>query len=403
VTTKEQISFRFNTLKPFLNERACRLLAAAEVKGLGHGGIALVAAATGLSRNTIVHGLSEIEDISISGAEVDVSRDRKEGGGRKRAVDNDPTIREDLDRLVSPTTRGDPMSPLRWTCKSLRHLEEELQNIGHKISYRVIGELLKEMDYSLQGTRKTLEGTEHPDRNAQFEHINTESIRFLNECQPAISIDTKKKEIVGNFKNQGREWQPQGEPEKVSTHDFPSKELGRVAPYGVYDIWRNEGWVSVGIDHDTAEFAVESIRRWWYSMGQSAYPNAKRLLITADCGGSNGYRVKLWKVALQKFVNDTGLEVEVCHFPPGTSKWNKIEHRMFAHITQNWRGKPLVSYEVIVNLIGNTTTSKGLTVRCELDTNTYEKGKNITEDMLANVNIKPNDFHGEWNYLILPN
>lgn len=403
MTIKEQITLRFKTLAPIISERVRRLLAAAEVLSLGHGGIATVSSATGLSRNTIVRGLTELENSGDSEIQNDTVRIRKEGGGRKKAIDIDPAIRENLDTLVNPTTRGDPMSPLRWTCKSLRHLEKELVKLGHKVSYRVVGELLKEMDYSLQGARKTLEGTDHPDRNAQFEHINAESIRFFRECQPVISIDTKKKEVVGNFKNQGREWQPQGEPEKVSTHDFPSKELGRVAPYGVYDIWRNEGWVSVGIDHDTAEFAVESIRRWWQSMGQGVYPHAKKLLITADCGGSNGYRVRLWKVALQKLANDIGLQIWVCHFPPGTSKWNKIEHRLFSHITQNWRGKPLVSYEVIVNLIGNTATTKGLKVKCELDTNKYEKGKIVTDGMLANVNMQVNNFHGEWNYSISPN
>ena len=403
MTPEEQIAFRHKTLCPVISERVRRLFAAVEASLIGRGGIATVSAATGVSRTTIVRGLAELETIRGSGIEADTARCRKEGGGRKKVADGDPAIREELDRLVNPTTRGDPMSPLKWTCKSLRNLEKELEKLGHKVSYRVIGELLKEMGYSLQGSRKTLEGTGHPERNAQFEYINAESLRFFNECQPVISIDTKKKEVVGNFKNQGREWQPQGEPEKVSTHDFPSEELGRVAPYGVYDVWRNEGRVSVGIDHDTAEFAVQSIRRWWYSMGQSVYPQARRILITADCGGSNGYRLKLWKIELQKLADDTGLELWVCHFPPGTSKWNKIEHRMFSHITQNRRGKPLTSYEVIVNLIGSTVTSKGLKVRCELDTDNYEKGKIVTDAMLAQVKINPNDFHGEWNCFVTPN
>ena len=400
MTIEEQIGLRFKALEPALDERIRRLVAAAEASVLGHGGIAMVSEVTGLARNTIVRGLAELDDLEEMESP---SRVRKEGGGRKRAVTIDPAIQEDLERLVNPTTRGDPMSPLRWTCKSLRNIEEELRKLGHNISYRVVGELLKEMDYSLQGARKTIEGTDHPDRNEQFEHINAESIRFFKKSLPVISIDTKKKEIIGNFKNQGREWHPQGMPEKVSTHDFPSKEFGRVAPYGVYDIWRNEGWVSVGIDHDTAEFAVESIRRWWRIMGQCAYPNATRLLITADCGGSNGARVKLWKVELQKLADETGLQIWVCHFPPGTSKWNKIEHQLFSHITQNWRGKPLVSYEVIVNLIANTTTSKGLTIKCELDTTKYTKGQIVSKDELSSINISPADFHGDWNYVISPN
>jgi hypothetical protein len=311
-------------------------------------------------------------------------------------------LKNDLERLIDPVTRGDPESPLRWTCKSTRQLAEALKNQGHQTSHRMVAEMLGELGYSLQGNRKTLEGEAHADRNQQFEYLHQQVTQFQDKGQPVISVDTKKKELVGRFKNNGQEWQPQGEPEPVETYDFPSAAQGKVAPYGVYDPTRNEGWVNVGTDHDTAAFAVESIRRWWQTMGCQAYPNARQLLITADSGRSNGARVRLWKVALQAFANETGLEITVGHFPPGTSKWNKIEHRLFSAISQNWRGRPLVSHEVVVNLIAATTNSKGLKVRSALDTNHYPKGIKISDEELAAINLHRAAFHGEWNYSILP-
>jgi hypothetical protein len=308
----------------------------------------------------------------------------------------------DLERLVEPVTRGDPESPLRWTCKSLRKLAAELNGMGHRTSQHLVAQLLHDLGYSLQANRKTLEGASHPDRDAQFGHINDQVQGFQASGDPVISVDTKKKELVGDFKNGGREWRPQGQPEEVRVHDFVIKELGKVSPYGVYDVAKNAGWVSVGVDHDTATFAVESIRRWWNSMGRTEYPGAKRLLITADGGGSNGSRIRLWKVELQKLANETGLPISVCHLPPGTSKWNKIEHRLFAYISQNWRGKPLVSHEVIVNLIAATTTKTGLSVRCQLDTNAYPAGQKVSDQEMALIQIQQDDFHGEWNYTILP-
>ena len=321
---------------------------------------------------------------------------------RDRIVESDSALVGDLEGLVEPATRGDPESPLRWTCKSVRRLAEELQRQGHVISYPVVAELLREQGYSLQGNRKSQEGDSHPDRNAQFEHINRKVKRFLASRQPVISVDTKKKELVGNFKNSGRELRPQGEPEKVRVHDFIIPELGRATPYGVYDLAQNTGWVSVGMDHDTAEFAVETIRRWWKDMGRTVYPQANRLLITADAGGSNGPRLRLWKVELQKLADQTGLRIAVCHFPPGTSKWNKIEHRLFSFISQNWRGKPLISFEVIVNLIAATTTAKGLKVHAQLDDRPYPAGTQIDDQELAEVRLKRDKFHGEWNYEIHP-
>ncbi len=327
---------------------------------------------------------------------------RRPGGGRKRIVEGDGHLVGDLEGLVEPATRGDPESPLRWTCKSVRRLAAELQRQGHAISYPVVAELLREQGYSLQGNRKSQEGDSHPDRNAQFEYINRKVKRFLANQQPVISVDTKKKELVGNFKNGGRELRPQGEPEKVRVHDFLLPELGRATPYGVYDLAQNTGWASVGMDHDTAEFAVETIRRWWKDMGRAVYPQAHRLLITADAGGSNGPRLRLWKVELQKLADETGLRIAVCHFPPGTSKWNKIEHRLFSFISQNWRGKPLISFEVIVNLIAATTTAKGLKVHAELDDRSYPAGTQIDDQELAEVRLKRDKFHGEWNYEIYP-
>jgi len=397
----EAIAKRYEKLSPVLDERMQRIWAGVESYVFGFGGIAAVSKATGLSRNTISRGEKEIETLEQI-EKTGFKGIRQSGGGRKKAVDIDPKIKEDLSRLIEPVTRGDPESPLKWTCKSLRKLSSEMKKMEHNISHRIVGELLHEMGYSLQANRKILEGSSHPDRNAQFEHINKQVIEFQNNKQPVISVDTKKKELVGNFKNNGQEWRPKGEPEDVSVHDFPIKELGRAIPYGIYDQGINKGWVSVGTDNDTAEFAVETIRRWWNSMGKLSYANATKLLITADGGGSNGSRVRLWKTELQKYANETGMDISVCHFPPCTSKWNKIEHRLFSYITQNWRGKPLTSHEVIVNLIANTTTEMGLKVTCELNTNKYQKGVKISDEELSDVNILKNEFHGEWNYTICP-
>lgn len=392
------IKQRFEAVRDLLDERSRRLVAAAEASILGHGGIAAVAQATGVSRPVIREGLRELEskDVPTPG------RIRRPGGGRKRIVDKDPSLRPDLRKLVEPTTRGDPESPLLWTCKSVRRLAEELQRQGHQVSYPVVAELLGEMGYSLQGNRKTKEGTGHPDRNAQFEHINRKVKRFQSSKQPVISVDTKKKELVGDFKNPGRERRPKGDPEKVRVHDFVIPELGRATPYGVYDLTHNNGWVSVGIDHDTAAFAVETIRRWWLSMGRPLYPKAQRLLITADGGGSNGSRVRLWKLELQKLADETGLRIAVCHFPPGTSKWNKIEHRLFSFISQNWRGKPLVSVQVMVSLIAATATKTGLKVHSEIDSNLYPAGIKVTDEEMKTLNLYLDKFHGEWNYELRP-
>ena len=376
-----------------------RLFAGAEALAIGHGGQAAVARATGLARGTIQRGMRELQEPELGAPR---GRVRRPGGGRKRTAITDPSLREDLDRLVEPTSRGDPESPLRWTCKSVRKLAEELRRMGHQTSHRMVGVLLHEMGYSLQANQKTLEGSSHPDRNAQFEHLNGQVQLQLAAGEPVVSVDTKKKELVGPFRNGGRELRPRGEPEQVRVHDFLIPELGRVSPYGVYDIAQNEAWVSVGTDHDTAAFAVESIRRWWQTMGQPLYPRARRLLITADAGGSNGYQVRLWKLELQKLADETRLEIAVCHLPPGTSKWNKIEHRLFSAISQNWRGKPLVSHEVVVNLIGATTTAKGLRVRSALDTNTYPAGRTVTDAEFDTLYLRRHAFHGEWNYALLP-
>jgi len=382
-----------------------RLVAAAESEVIGYGGISAVARATGVSRRAITEGMKELRQPKVSRESVPAqSRIGRKGAGRKRTVDKDPALREDLDRLVDPTTRGDPESPLRWTCKSVRTLAEELRREGHAVSYQTVAELLHEMDYSLQANQKTLEGSRHADRNPQFEYINRKAQRYLKQGEPVISVDTKKKELVGDFKNSGREWQPQGEPEQVRVHDFEIRQpdKGKVAPYGVYDLGRNVGWVSVGVDHDTAEFAVESIRRWWRWMGRRSYPKAKRVLITADSGGSNGARVRLWKWELQQLADETGLEISVCHFPPGTSKWNKIEHRLFSFISQNWRGKPLVSHQVIIDLIAATTTTTGLTVKSKLDTNIYQRGLKVSDQQMAELQLRREKFHGDWNYKLLP-
>jgi transposase len=392
------ITQRFAALREVLDERSRRLVAAAESAAIGRGGVSAVARATGMSRQVIRQGMTELTEVGVHPP----GRIRRPGGGRKRAVARDASLLRDLEGLVEPVTRGDPESPLRWTCKSLRKLADELRQLGHQTSHQLVARLLHDLGYSLQANSKTLEGTDHPDRNAQFEYLNRKVKRQLQQHQPVISVDTKKKELVGDFKNNGRELRPQGEPEKVRVHDFIIPELGRANPYGVYDIAHNTGWVSVGVDHDTAAFAVESIRRWWNSMGQAAYPHATRLLITADSGGSNGARVRLWKVELQKLADETGLRIAVSHLPPGTSKWNKIEHRLFSFISQNWRGKPLISHEVIVNLIAGTTTKTGLTVRAELDTGAYPAGVKVSDREVAEIDLRRDRFHGDWNYSLHP-
>jgi hypothetical protein len=396
------IESRYIALASLMDERMRRQWAAAEARSYGCGGLRAVSCATGISPTTIAVGRTELEAREADPTAPRASRLRKPGGGRKRLTAVDPELAASLERLVDPMTRGDPQSPLRWTCKSTTQLANELTRQGHPVSPRTVGRLLKAAGYSLQSNRKTKEGNNHPDRNAQFEHINATVIAFQERGQPVISVDTKKKEIVGEFKNNGREWQPKGEPEEVLVHDFMDKDLGKAIPYGVYDITENQGWVSVGIDHDTAQFAVEAIHRWWKKMGSKRHRGAKRLLITADGGGSNGSRCRLWKVALQGLANRLGMPIHVCHFPPGTSKWNKIEHRMFCHITQNWRGRPLVSDDVIINLIANTVTAKGLRIKAALDSKAHPLGIKVTDDELAAVNIQPASFHGDWNYRVLP-
>ena len=402
MASQEMIATKFRALAPFLDERKRRLWAAAEALALGRGGVTAVAAATGLQRNTIRVGVRELQADTPTAPSSD-KRVRAPGGGRKAVTEHDPTLVRDLEALVEPVTRGDPMSPLRWTCKSTRQLAVELSRQGHRVSHRKVAELLHGLNYSLQGNRKTREGTSHPDRDSQFAYINAQTEAFQRRGQPVISVDTKKKELVGDFKNAGREWQPAGHPEPVRVHDFIDRDLGKVIPYGVYDVAANQGWVSVGTDHDTPAFAVEAVRRWREQMGRPTYPEATELLITADGGGSNGSRARLWKTELQQLADETGLRITVCHFPPGTSKWNKIEHRMFCHITQNWRGRPLVSHEAIVHLIGSTTTRAGLTIRADIDTNPYPTGIKVTDAELAAVRLEPAEFHGDWNYVISPN
>jgi hypothetical protein len=390
---------KFRVLARVLDERTRRLVAAAEAEAIGFGGVTAVARASKLSRGTVIRGMAELK---VAPQPARGQRIRRKGAGRKRTIDQDATLKRDLESLVEPVTRGDPESPLRWTCKSVRQLAAELKRMKHRTSHRMVAELLHEMEYSLQANRKTLEGSSHPDRDAQFHHISDKSREFQAARQPVISVDTKKKELVGDFKNNGRELRPKGDPEKVRVHDFVIPELGRATPYGVYDVAQNAGWVSVGVDHDTAAFAAQSIRRWWESMGTKAYPEASQLLITADSGGSNGARVRLWKRELQKLADETGLEISVCHLPPGTSKWNKIEHRLFSFISQNWRGKPLVSHQVIVNLIAATTTKTGLRVRAEIDSGKYPQGVKISDKEVAAIRLERDPFHGEWNYTILP-
>ena len=392
---------KFRTLEAVLDERSRRLWAATEAKALGYRGQTLVAKATGMARNTVHVGLRELEH-TADALTGDHQRVRRSGGGRKRLIEHDPLLVTQLDALVEPTSRGDPQSPLRWTCKSTRQLAAALQQHGHKVGRHKVSELLVDLGYSLQANRKTKEGTSHPDRDAQFTYINAQVQAFQARGQPVVSVDTKKKELVGDFKNGGRAWQPQGQPELVRIYDFVDKRLGQGIPYGVYDPTANVGWVSVGSDHDTAAFAVETLRRWWHNMGAPMYGGATALLITADGGGSNGSRNRLWKVARQRLADELGLRISVCHFPPGTSKWNKIEHRMFSHSSMNGRGKPLTSHEVIVNLIANTTTQTGLTIHAELDTHQYPTGIKVTDQELETVRLQKADFHGEWNYTILP-
>ena len=398
----EAVKTKFAALAPLFDERLRRRWAAVEARALGRGGIACVATATGMSRTTIHAGLKELAANEAAGAPGDSERLRRPGAGRKRLTSHDPKLVQALERLVDPVTRGDPMGPLRWTCSSAARLARELSAAGHPVSERTVNRLLHELGYSLQANRKTLEGAQHADRDAQFKHINRRVRAFQALRQPVVSVDTKKKELVGEYYNGGREWRPKGQPQAVKVHDFVDKTLGKAIPYGIYDVTGNSGWVSVGEDHDTAVFAVETLRRWWQQMGRAAYPQARRLLITADGGGSNSSRSRLWKVELQKFADATGLCVSVCHFPPGTSKWNQIEHRMFSHITENWRGRPLVSRAVVVNLIGHTTTKSGLKIRSELDANRYPTGQKVSDDEMQALHLKRDRFHGEWNYKLTP-
>jgi hypothetical protein len=397
VDADNDLTEKVTALLPYLNERQRRLFLAVEARALGRGGVARVARASGVSRPTIQQGLRE-----LTGSVVPAERVRRVGGGRKSLAERNPALATDLEALVDPDARGDPMSPLRWTCKSTRQLAGALRERGHRVGYRTVAALLDQAGYSLQAAAKTLEGNQHPDRDAQFHSLNDQVKAFLAAGQPVVSVDAKKKELVGAFKNGGREWQPTGQPEQVSVHDFPDKHRGKAIPYGVYDVGRTAGWVTVGRDHDTATFAVASLRRWWQAVGMDAYHGAERLLICADGGGSNGYRVRLWKVELQQFADASGLAVTVCHLPPGTSKWNKIEHRLFAHISLNWRGRPLVSHEVIVELIGATTTCSGLRVQAELDPGAYPTKVKVSDEEFARVQLTPHAFHGEWNYTVTP-
>jgi hypothetical protein len=383
---------------PHLNERARRIVAAAEAMALPRGGVSLVRRCCGMSRDTILKGMRELGQ----GPTLPEGRQRQPGGGRKRFADCHPDFAKDLDRLVEPATRGDPESPLRWTCKSLRNLAGELRKKYGGISHETVAKALREADYSLQGNRKTKEGNQHEDRDAQFHHINATVTEELSQGRPVISVDTKKKELVGNYENKGKQWRAKGQAKQVNGHDFPGPEVPRAYPYGIYDLGRNKGFVNVGTDHDTATFAVASIRGWWRAQGRRLYPGTRKLTITADGGGSNGYRLRLWKIELQKLANQTGLEITVCHFPPGTSKWNKVEHRLFSFISSNWRGEPLADYQTIVSLISRTTTTAGLKVQCHLDRRRYAVGTKVSDDELASINITPCDFHGEWNYTIRP-
>ena len=393
---------KYETLKPELDEKARRLWAATEANSIGHGGIRAVSKATGLAVSTIRIGQAEIQRSSRIHKEPEARRIRRKGAGRKLIIEQDIELLEVLDLLVEPISRGDPMSPLRWTCKSTRKLASELSAMGHVVSHTKVGQLLSGLNYSLQGTRKMMEGASHPDRNAQFEFIYSQVKDFQRRNHPVISVDTKKKELIGRFANGGVEYQPKGKPEQVETYDFPSLADGKGIPYGVYDVTNNHGWVSVGTDHDTSQFAVNTIRQWWYQMGQHVYPQTEKLLITADGGGSNGSHNRLWKYELQRFVDETQIAVTVSHFPPGTSKWNKIEHRMFSHISKNWRGRPITSHEVMVNLIANTTTEAGLKIHAAIDSNEYPTGIRVSDRTMKTLTMEKNDFHGEWNYTVNP-
>jgi hypothetical protein len=397
VEAEAGVASRYTALVPHLNERQRRLWAGAEARALGRGGVSLVARATGVSRQTLHTALKELDSPPLTGGRV-----RRAGGGRKRLRERDPELEAALDALVDPDTRGDPMSPLRWTCKSTGQLALALTRGGHPVSADTVGTMLRESGYRLQANVKTREGRQHPDRDAQFRYLNEQARQFRDAGLPVVSVDAKKKELIGEFKNGGREWEPTGQPVAVRVHDFMDPELGKAIPYGIYDVERNVGWVNVGQDHETATFAVESLRRWWRGDGALAYPQADRLLVCADGGGSNGYRVRLWKFELARFASETGLAITVCHLPPGTSKWNKIEHRLFAHISMNWRGRPLTSHEVVVELIGATTTKQGLKVHAERDLGTYPPSVNLSDAEMAQVLLRPHDFHGEWNYTIRP-
>ena len=396
-----QIRRKYRSLSVEMDERGRRQWSAAEARELGWGGVTAVAWATGLSRTTITAGLRELE-LPAGQRAAEGMRVRRPGGGRKALTESDSGLLAALEALIEPTTRGDPESPLRWTCKSTRRLADELTRQRHPVGANTVAGLLRRAGYSLQANRKTREGASHPDRNAQFEHINAQVRRFQNRDQPAISVDTKKKELIGDFKNSGREWRPRGEPEEVRVHDFLDKKLGKAIPYGVYDMVNNQGWVSVGIDHDTAQFAVHSIRQWWKQMGRRRFPRASALLITADGGGSNSPRSRLWRVSLQGLADELGLRLHLCHFPPGTSKWNRIEHRLFSFITQNWRGKPLVNHQTVVSLIASTTTQTGLVVKAALDTNHYQTAVKVTDEQLHQLRLTPHAFHGDWNYMLTP-
>ncbi len=402
-SAEEQISIlqqKYQAIKPYLNERSRRIWAASEARTLGYGGQKIVHEATGLSGTTISRGLVELA--AEEGEWVALGRIRKAGGGRKKKTTLDTALTEDIARIIEASTCGDPETPLLWTSKSTRAIAAELNKDGPRVSHSLVAKLLDEMDYSLQGTRKVKEGSDHPDRDAQFSFIAEKTKDFQQHGQPVISVDTKKKELIGEYKNGGQEYHPKGQPIEVNVHDFMDKHKGKAAPYGVYDLSKNNGWVSVGISSDTAEFAVNSIRQWWQEMGAAAYPNARALYITADGGGSNGSRVRLWKAVLQRFANQIGKEIHVSHFPPGTSKWNKIEHRMFCFISKNWRGKPLTDTVTIVQLIGNTTTTKGLTIKARLDQHIYEKARKVTDEEFQNIALDPDPFHGEWNYKLTP-
>lgn len=398
MSEEEQYKHKYKTLLPELPERSRRLVVAADAKSLGYGGVSFVCRASGIARSTIRRGIDELD----AGASLPPERNRRPGAGRKNITQTDPSLKDDLLNLTKDSAKGDPESPLQWIDKSTRTLSKELHKKNHKVSHMKVGQLLKENNYRLQGNVKSEEGTTHPDRDAQFQYIANKSQEYLVARYPVISVDTKKKELVGNFKNPGQQWLPKGKPIAVNVHDFPDPNLGKAVPYGTFDLGKNEGYVNVGINHDTGEFSVASIRRWWEHLGRDRYPNTKKILITADAGGSNGYRLRLWKKELQLFADQTGLEVSVCHFPPGTSKWNKIEHRLFSFISINWKGKPLTSYEVIVNLIANTKTDTGLKVYAVLDDRIYQLKKKVTDKEMKLLKVEQHEFHGEWNYTIKP-